>query len=252
MTKLGRNTGYTFNEVIAHKSQPDFADKQKEAWDMVRESIDRGLPCYGFELELPEFYVINGYDDAGYYHSGPLSKPVTDPKPWQKLGDTGIGILDVYSIRPGEAADDTSTVREALEFAMEHSRNSEKWTFPNYRAGRIGYDTWINTLEAGIADGMGMAANTMVWAECRGFGSRFLREASRRLNGKAGTLLQEASNQYYTVFEHLEKVANLFPFPPGNEINDEERCKKAAAYLRSARDDEEIGLELLGKIVKAL
>ena len=99
---------------------------------------------------------------------------------------------------------------------------------------------------------MGMSYNTIVWAECRGYGYRFLREASRRLNGKTGTLLQDAANQYYTVFEHLEKTANLFPLPPANEINDKERCKKAVKHLRNARDDEEKGLELLAKVVESL
>jgi hypothetical protein len=252
MTQLGQNAGYEFKKVVAHKSQDDFSIKQKEAWDMVREAIDKGVPCYGFELEAPEYYIIHGYDDVGYYYAGPASKPDNGPKPWQKLGDTDIGILEVYSVRPGKAADDARTVKEALKFALEYTRGPEKWIFPNYRAGLAGYDTWIDTLEAGTADGTGMSYNSMVWAECRGLGERFLREASRRLNGAAGTLLQDAADRYGTVYEHLARVAELMPFPPGNEINDKKRCEKAAAHLRNARDNEKVGLESLEKIVEAL
>ena len=32
-----------------------FSEKQKEAWDLVRASIDQGLPCYGFQLQHPDF-----------------------------------------------------------------------------------------------------------------------------------------------------------------------------------------------------
>ena len=249
MMQLGQNIGYETKYVVAHKSQDDFAAKQKEAWDMVRETIDQGIPCYGFELEAPEFYVINGYDDVGYYYSGPVTKPGNGPIPWQKLGDTNIGILEVKSIRLSKAADDAKTVKEALEFALEHSRGPEKWILPNYRAGLAGYDTWIETLEEGIADGTGMAYNSMVWAECRSHGERFLREASRRLNGEVRPLLQEAADIYSQVYEDLARLTELFPFPPRSEINDKKRCEKGMAYLKDARENEKAGLELLEKIV---
>lgn len=219
---------------------------------MVREAIDHGMPCYGFEMEAPEYYVIHGYDDVGYYYAGPVTKPESGPVPWQKLGDTDIGVLEVYSIRPGKAADDARTVKEALSFALEHAKGPVKWVYPNYRAGLAGYDTWIDTLEAGTADGIGMSYNSIVWAECRRFGERFLREASRRLNRGPGILLQDAADQYSTVYEHLVKVVELIPFPPGNEINDKKRCDKASAHLRKARDSEEAGLKFLEKIVDAL
>ena len=250
--KLGENVGYKIDGVNAHKSQGDFGDKQKEAWEFVRKSIDQGMPCYGWELEVPEFYVVLGYDDIGYHYSGPLCDSGKGPKPWQELGDTGIGVLEMFSVRPGQAADDGKTVKEALEFALEHAKSPPKWIFPNYQAGLAGYDMWIHTVENGTADGHGMAYNTAVWAECRGFGAQFLREARGRLNGEVGVLLEDAAEQYGMVYQRLQRVADLFPFPPGNEINDEERRSKAAVHLRNARDNEEAGLESLERIAKAL
>jgi hypothetical protein len=248
--KLGENVGYRIDEVVAHKSQESFADKQKEAWDLVRRSIDEGIPCYGWELEIPEFYVVLGYDDIGYHYSGPLCDLGRGPKPWQELGDTEIGVIEIFSVRPGQAADDAKTVKEALEFALEHA--GQKWVHSNYQAGIAGFDRWIEAVENGTADEHGMAYNTAVWAECRGFGAQFLREASGCLNGEVSVLLEQASEQYGRVFQHLQIVADLFPFPPGNEIDDEERRNKAAVHLRNARDSEETGLELLEKITRAL
>jgi hypothetical protein len=48
-----------------------FLEAQRQAWDFVRAAIDRGIPCYGWELShVPSYWVINGYDDVGYYYSG--------------------------------------------------------------------------------------------------------------------------------------------------------------------------------------
>ena len=235
--RLGENVGYKIDGVFANRSQDSFGDKQKEAWNFMRRSIDEGTPCYGWELEIPEYYVIPGYDDTGYYYSGPGCDLGKGPKPWQELGDTGIGLIQMCSVRRGQAADDARTVREALEFALEHAK--QKWVHPNsnYKAGLAGYDNWMNALEVGTADGHGMAYNTAVWAECRGLGTQFLREARRRLNGEVSVLLEDAAEQYGMVYQRLQRMADLFPFPPGNEMNNEERCNKAVVHLRNARDN---------------
>jgi hypothetical protein len=63
--ELGRNLGYKFDGVFATKQQADFAEMQKRAWEHVQSAIDQGIPCYGWELEIPEFYVVYRYDNAG-------------------------------------------------------------------------------------------------------------------------------------------------------------------------------------------
>ena len=69
--ELGRNLGYKLDSVFASKGQANFAEMQKRAWEHTQSAIDQGIPCYSWELEIPEFYVVYGYDDAGYYFSGP-------------------------------------------------------------------------------------------------------------------------------------------------------------------------------------
>ena len=100
MFTLGKNIGYEHAGMVgSHKSQDNFAEKQQEAWDMVRQAIDEEIPCYGWELGFPEYYVINGYDDIGYYYDGP--EPGSGPKPWRELGNTGIGELGILCIFRG-------------------------------------------------------------------------------------------------------------------------------------------------------
>jgi len=250
---LGKNIGYDFaGGVVAHKSNENFAEKRKEAWDMVRKAIDEGIPCYGWELETPEFYVIKGYDDIGYYYSGGGADPIKGPKPWQELGESDIGLIEMYSIKRGKPTDDATTVKEALEFALEHAKGPEKWIFPRYNSGLAGFDKWIETVANGEAMGIGMAYNAAVWAECRTLGLQFLKEARQRLNGNLRPLLDEAINSYSPVVDSLNRLVDLFPFPPDDEIEDKEHCKKAIEHLKRAREAEEKGLKSLEKIVAAL
>ena len=92
--KLACNVGCGLERIFSHKQRPDFGQMQKLAWEKARRAIDEGMPCCGWELEIPEYYVIRGYDDVGYFYSGPRADEGGGPKPWVELGDTGIGVLE--------------------------------------------------------------------------------------------------------------------------------------------------------------
>jgi len=252
--KLGQNAGYMIDGVVAHSSQDDFSEKKQTAWNNTRQSIDQDIPCYGWELDIPEYYVVYGYDDKGYYFSGAGCDGGKGPKPWQEMGNSEIGVLEMYTVRPGSVVDDKTTVKEALEFALEHAKSPDKWINPRYKAGLGGYDNWINALEAGTALGHGVAYNAAVWSECRIFAVQFLLEARGRLDDESyNFLFDEAARHYENVYINLLKVAKLFPFPPkGDEINSNRKRKKAIKYLQKARKAEESGLNSLAKIVREL
>ena len=252
---LGRNVGYTIDGVFSHKSASDFAEKQKNAWEMVKKSLDADYPCYGWELGIPEFYVVFGYDVKGYYYRD-FDNSGKGPKPWNELGDTGIGVLEMYCLKPGEPADDATAVKEALEFALEISESPPKWIFPKYKAGVAGFDNWIRALETGEADGFGNAYSAVVWNECRGFAVEFLKEAKQRIGGDVCSLFDEAIGHYSTVSENLASLAKIFPFKgpntKGEEVKEKERVRNGLKHLRTARNAEESGLRTLEKISSRL
>ena len=256
LAALGGNVGYASDCVFGDKGDDDFAGIQMRAWEHARQAIDRGIPCYGWELEIPEFYVVYGYDDVGYYYSGPGCDAGQGPKPWQELGDTGIGVVELYSIAPGRAAGDATTVKEALAFALEHARNPPGWIFEGYRAGLEGFDNWIQALQKGVASDMGMRYNTGVWAECRRFAVGFLEEARERLPGRVDGLFDEALVHYRAIAERLSQVGEIYPW--ANDASDEDvlpiddRSRAAVEALGAARGAEAAGLQALQKIVEAL
>lgn len=252
--KLGSNIGYEVSGVFSRKSKPDFEEARQKAWEHAKKSIDQGIPCYGWELHIPEYYVINGYDETGYFFSGPLSDSAKVPKPWQELGASDIGVIEVYSVKSSKPADDNTTVKQALEFVLEFTNSPEKWIFPKYKAGLDGYDVWINALETGSANEHGMTYNTEVWHECRHFAVEFLKEAKDRLDKKLVPLFDEAIAYYDVVARKLKKVEELYPFHTRKPeyIKDENRRRRAAECLKAARAAEELGLRVLERIAGKL
>ena len=251
--ELGKNVGYVIDGICTFKSQEDFAEKQRLAWENTKQAIDEGIPCYGWELEIPEFYVVYGYDDKGYYFSGPRCDAGKGPKPWKELGETGIGVLEMYRVKAGTPSDDVTAITDAFGFVLEHCKSPEKWIFPKYKAGLAGFDVWGHALEMDRADSFGMAYNAAVWTECRDFAVLFLKEAKARVADEFGALFDEAIEHYEVVSQHLNKVSAAFPFPPGgDEVADADRCRQAVDHLRIAQNAEEEGLRSLDRIRNAL
>jgi hypothetical protein len=256
VSELGANLGYRLDCTVGFKGQDDFAQMQQRAWEHARQAIDQGHPCYGWELEIPEFYVVYGYDDVGYYTSGPGCDEGCGPKPWRELGDTGIGVLELYSVSPGHVADDAATVRDALTFALEIADSPEKWIFDDYRAGPEGFENWIHALESGTASDMGTRYNAGVWLECRQNAVAFLQEAKGRLSGRADAAFDAAIGHYQAVAQGLQGVAEVYPWEL--DASDEDllpvdgRSGAAVEALREAREAEVAGLSALEAIVAEL
>jgi hypothetical protein len=158
----------------------------------------------------------------------------------------------MYAVKPADPADDTKTVRDALRFALKHAESPKEWVFPKYKAGVAGFDSWIAALEAGKADGLGMAYNSEVWSECRELGVGFLKEAKDRMPGSMSPVLDEAIEHYESVSRNLKDVAALYPFigRKPEHIADESRRKAAAEHLKEAREAERRGLSTLAKVLE--
>jgi hypothetical protein len=70
MMNLCNNLGFTVNGVYGFKKDEDFPIKQQMAWENTKGAIDRGYPCYGYNLAIPEYFVVYGYENEGYSFTG--------------------------------------------------------------------------------------------------------------------------------------------------------------------------------------
>ncbi|MGD8751852.1 MAG: hypothetical protein PVG14_10545, partial [Anaerolineales bacterium] len=218
LIELGRNLGYETDGIFgAQGMEGDFTELQRRAWEFTRQAINAGLPVYGWELEIPEFYVVHGYDEIGYYYSGVGADDGKGPKPWSELGITGIGMVELYRLKPAEAQEDAVVVHSVFKRVLQHAANPKEWIFDNYASGLKSFDLWIEALESGKADRFGMGYNAEVWRECRSQAVSFLKEAKQRLNGAAGAWFDEGSEHYQVVAERLNEVAEIYPFDAASD-----------------------------------
>ncbi len=251
---LGSSVGFRTIVVFGYRGSGDLEPVQERAWEAARRAIDDGIPCYGWELDVPEFYVVNGYDDVGYYYQGCTADGGAGPKPWRELGDTGIGCVELIIVHPEQPRDDAAIVRNALEFAGAVARGGSEWVLPGYTMGLAAYDAWIAGLESGKASGMGAAYNASVWESCRRHAVAFLKEAGERLPGKADDAFDDAAQAYAAVAANLAVVAAQFPFIGVSEeqrdanTGDAERVRRAVEHLALARDAESRGVKSLAVI----
>jgi len=253
--ELGRNIGYIVEgiEEYCPDRKRSLPEAQRLAWDYVRNCLAAGLPCYGWELRVPEFYVIYGYDEAGYYVSGPECDDGEGPVSWKELGTSEIGVVAVSSVQATEPADDVTVVREALLYALDLGHNRRRWT--DGVGGLEGFGTWIKLLREGRAGHFGTRYNAAVWAESRKYAVEFFEEAGQRLGGGLRPLFDEAAVQYETVARNLKAVSDAYPFFTESKeeyVRVDERAETAAAQLQKARDAEARGLDLLAGIVERL
>ena len=249
--ELGGKVGWAEQTVHRDKRADEFADRQREAFQMVRAALAEGTPCFGWELPVPEYYVICGCDDEGYYTSGPMRGPGDPAIPWQSVGDTGIGALQISAIRLAEPAPDEVVVREALSFALEMNDAPDRYSWDKWTMGTGAFDLWAEALEEGKADRFGLGYNTACWAECRSDAVKFLQEARHRLAGEAPGLFDEAADFYSSVHEKLEALGEIYPFTHeegGQNVRDAE----AARLVRQAKEAEEDALDVVRELVATL
>ena len=260
--KLARNVGVTCEEVFTGPALPDFAEKQTEAFDKIRKWIDSGKPCFAWDLEIPEWYSVVGYDEAGnilYLSDANTVRRVHH----HALGPTELGFTNVQLPQRCESKDDRDIVREAFQFAVRHGSGGD--ADGPYGIGLAGYGKWIAALqdEKLCAErghiGSAQAYNAMCWSDVRGCAVPFLQEARKRLKDAELTpLFDDAIKHYSAVSDRLASVSELFPFEGARPGAMEERIRdaglraRAAALLREAQESEKGGLEVLNRIVKLM
>jgi len=227
LVKLARNIGVALEYVHG----PGEAEDRKEAWEFARNALDNGRPCYA------PCAVCWGYDDVGYYLND-----AEQPKPWQ---EGIIGWTEVYSVQRVEPADDSTTVKNALDFAIGDCQLGN-------------YDNWIDAIAMQRVNCKhGGQCDARTWFELRCLAVQFLDEARTRI-GAADTapLFDDARDHYQEVCKNLEPVAHRFRFETISEhqqqLADKAVRDEVVGQLKAAKAAESAALETLGKIVAVL
>ena len=243
--------GRSFTLLSASKADRDYEKACQEALKEMKRSIDRGVPAIAFDLNLPEFGVVKGYDDR---QQAMLVDTVLTPQTgevlpydrWPSTQDVGLVFVFIPS-RKASAPDLAMAEREALRFALAHAEGSEGG-LPSAGAyhGFAAYDFWAKTLEGEAkVSGFGNAYTGQVLQAARRHAGQFLRELAAKYPGAAEQLSQAAS-AYERAALTLTRFTTLFPFPLGGEIDNPGARRPGAAYLRQALAEEGRAIEAIG------
>lgn len=233
-------------------------------WDRTRQAIDAGVACISYDMSWGEFYVVNGYDEQGYFYwntdMGALKQ--AGPVAWNKYGDGGV--VSTVALQYVTATKPTGTshqaVKAALKWAMDFGTRgdaNDPMRQPAYASGLAAYDQWIRALddpECWKGECTGAMYNAEVWRECRRNAVGFLQEAKARLSeAKLNPLFDEAIRHYQRVERKLGIVCDQFGFDSAAAKDPQaERRARAQRALLEAKRSEQQGLEALGQIVANL
>jgi len=229
-----------------------------KAIELVQRSVDRGIPACAWDLFIPEFGVIFGYDDEKMeFHAKDVSMEGT--LPYQKLGRGQVGELFVLTLDEFFEIDKKTALSGALKLITEHARvRYHRYPEPPYQNGLAGYDAWINAFKRGTVDIFGNAYNAALVCDARAYAVQFLLSIQQQWNGDSreeqdvSRLAGIAAEHYKTVFNSLTELPPLYPFPQGGNPNLPENASHSIDVLQRAKAAEERGVETLEQMLHVL
>lgn len=221
-----------------------------EALELIHQSLDRGYPVLAWDLCIPEFGMLYGYDDEQklLYMEECGRK---DTLAYESLGRgvmEEIFVLAVDTVNPASFKDG---LRGALDMIKEHYSGKE----PNVHAGAVNglkaYDVWIGAFRGKGVEANGNAYNAVVVGDSRKYAAWFLEEAARSWEAagqgdeKVKRLLSEAAETYRQIAQAFAELHALFPYPEGGNPNDPKVAPQAIALLEKAKKLETQGAKQL-------
>ncbi|WP_026263813.1 hypothetical protein [Paenibacillus terrigena] len=243
------NLGFISN--LSDTMKPYTPEKVEKVLALIQQSIDKGYPAITFDLFMPEFGLIYGYDDERQlFHAKDVSKEgtITYTDFVEKRN-----MLWVTTISESLPHSKYEILRMALDMIVDHTRGRE-WQHifqGQYAIGLAGYDAWIACMERRGADPFGNAYNIAVVSDAREFAVQFLRELANRWDGEnvvertVRRLASQAAAHYEHTAEALVEMREMFPFPQGGQPDDPTAADRSAELLRIAKEAEEKGIEVL-------
>jgi hypothetical protein len=250
MLPLYRNSGRRFELITADPAARDFPKRRADALKRIRRSIDRGRPVIAYDLHIPEFGIIFGYDDRAQtltvrsLMSAQYGEALTESR-WP-VPERG-GRLIVLLAGDRERVDPARALRDALRFAVEYAEHGDPGDPMGASHGVAAYARWREAFEQGrMVDAGGNALTIQTVQNARRDAAQFLRDAAVRLQSDAG-LLSEAAAAYDREALALSRMATFFPYPSGGDVGGPGARIVAVGALREAEEHERTAIRLLRK-----
>ncbi|MFC4546201.1 hypothetical protein ACFO25_07555 [Paenactinomyces guangxiensis] len=256
LTKALANLGFESRYVgtTEYQFEKFSGDRLTEAMEAIQTSIDRGKPAIVWDMFVPEFGLIYGYDD-GKQQFEAVDFQARQMLPYMKLGQGQLKELAVLTVGNFKKTDPGKMLTSSLQMILDHAYGRER-TIPGYVNGLAAYHAWIEAFRGGNVDPFGNAYNTAVVADARRFAAHFAfwlgNDCTGLLHPQEMILLKKAAVQYTRVAEVLTALTCLFPFPGGGEPNQSDQSQQAIKWLTKAKEAEEQGVQYLSQLLEQL
>ncbi|KAA8753372.1 RNA polymerase sigma factor [Paenibacillus sp. UASWS1643] len=226
-----------------------------QALSLIRYAIHRGIPAVVWDLNIPEFGLIYGYDDAArtlygtdFIKSGTI--------PYDHVG-RGVN-QEVFVL----AAESDGMIREmnlhaAMTAVLAHYRGEDPYTLPNTVSGVAAYAVWREALEYRRVEPNGHAYNIAVLWDARRYASEFFKELSLKWASTAcySSLIPfclQAEELYRNMSQKLNTLAALFPFPDGGLPNEKLHADQAILILLEVEELERAAVVVIKALLEGM
>ena len=252
---LLRHTGLALELVSTATAARDYSKRREEALKGIRKTIDRGRPVIAYDLHIPEWGIIWGYDDrartlsVSSLMSGQYGETLAEGR-WPVPERSGR--LLALLVKGRERVDMTRARREALGFALAYAEGGDAGDPTGAAHGLAAFTRWDEALAGDVLIDPGGHAHVIQTVQtARRDAARFLRQLARAVPG-AAPALTEAAAAYDRVALAFSRLATLFPYPAGGDVASRGGRQVALSSLRAAERDERAALARLAASHRAL
>lgn len=212
-------------------------EKRLEAIDNIKKSIDNGTAAVSWDIGVPEWGLITGYDDETqnlFVQQININEPT--PMPYDVLGKRELPILSVLTItgKSDKAQDDI--LNDTMKLAVTHL-NGEEWC--DNAKGLEAYPRLISIFE----DNRDLAASWNADYFLGTYGA--LKEFAYIYFEKAGQTELAQINK-----EIFESWLNAFKIKTSQDAALSEVSAKIVSLLQSAYKNEKKAVEIMTALIK--
>lgn len=137
--------GCTYISRLWHEEAVE-AERREEAHRAIVQAIDRGIAPVVWDIGIPEWGVIFGYDDESQAYDTLSIQNKQETLPYAQLGKREIPILSVTIPGNPTQISPAELLRATIRTVVDHARGREWEDRPNYENGLAAYPHWANLI----------------------------------------------------------------------------------------------------------
>lgn len=144
-------TGYRYAYISRGWAQEGLREARRAAAHaQIRQAIDAGRPVIVWDIGIPEWGVITGYDDATRQYAGLSCLGREETLGYDELGEREIKVLSVTVVKEPNGRSRDDVIRRSLGAAVAHALQQE-WEARDrgYQDGPLALGMWAEALARG-------------------------------------------------------------------------------------------------------